>query len=1053
MNAQWIQLLAGLPPIADAALKMTAILVLGWLAHAALARCNPRWRVVLWRGVAVSLIAAPLLVLVMPAVRIAIARPAAPVNVTMAEIQQQAMPEAPEARSALDPMSAASGATVKVESPSWSDAARWLRRHFPATLAGLWVTVAIAQAFRVVRALRTVRRIVRRSSAAPRHAQQNLEEIAAQLGCRRDVALRMADGVPSPFLCGAFRPVIMLPRAMAGEDYREELPAILAHELAHTRSRDVLWGLLVQGLQIAVWPHPLAWRMRAAHAAACEEVCDALAAATVGDALSYSGTLARVALDLRVRTVTALNVIPMARVADVRRRIEFLKRRIYNMPIAKKWMIAAVFTGLLVITGITGIKISFAETIVGKSIGGQVMDKTSSVATLSGVVKDKQGAPVEGAEVGLYLTNFRAMEHKYLTSLTTKADGKFLFDNVPQLSANSGTYFTVMGSKPGLAWYGYVINSYNKDDLVTLRLGEASPLAGQIVNHQGQPVAGATVYCIINPGGYESIYVVPGWEKYACRTDATGHFRFAQLPANKKVNLTVIHPDYAITTGPVDTRTYDGGVDTGTENFRLEMEAAGTIEGQIVDADGSNRPLAGIRLFAENRRLIAWGNTVLTDAEGRFSFKNMPAGGYAIKPLLTTEQAQNSVVYTAYPVRLAEGQTTEGIKMEWIEGVPLRGQVLDSSTNQPIANAAVTVNQNVMRTSQRIWTGYTATDTQGYFELRVPPGNGSVSASAFNYVGNGSASESALNIQPGDTHAEVALFLRSNKPIAVSGVVLDPEGKPAGGVVVSSTSYQNEKTTTTADGRFRLDVRAESFGRPETMSVTALAPDKDLVGTAAIPQDAKSSVTLEIKLKPAGAVTGQVVDEAKDPLAGARITLLNRIAMNGRGFMLRSMGQPIQTDKQGKFRISGMIDGELYTIRCEYESHGTMTDNNLKGEAGHVIDKGVIVLPLADCFVELTALDESGKPVDGMRIFANGQNQPMQDRMRQTDKDGKLRMGPFVAGELFVQGSKSGYSPAPARVNLESGKTAKVELKVTRAGSSQGPTGTITSVLRRIMTF
>src|SRR5688572_19082709 len=70
MIGQWLSMLAALPPAADVVLKMTAILALGWIMHFALLRRNPRWRVVLWRGIATGVVAAPLIALVLPIVKI-----------------------------------------------------------------------------------------------------------------------------------------------------------------------------------------------------------------------------------------------------------------------------------------------------------------------------------------------------------------------------------------------------------------------------------------------------------------------------------------------------------------------------------------------------------------------------------------------------------------------------------------------------------------------------------------------------------------------------------------------------------------------------------------------------------------------------------------------------------------------------------------------------------------------------------------------------------------------------------------------------------------------
>ena len=51
-------------------LKITAILAAAWLAHLALARANPRWRVLLWRVTAAGLIALPAAAWSLPALRI-----------------------------------------------------------------------------------------------------------------------------------------------------------------------------------------------------------------------------------------------------------------------------------------------------------------------------------------------------------------------------------------------------------------------------------------------------------------------------------------------------------------------------------------------------------------------------------------------------------------------------------------------------------------------------------------------------------------------------------------------------------------------------------------------------------------------------------------------------------------------------------------------------------------------------------------------------------------------------------------------------------------------
>ena len=59
--------LVGAPVWGVLLLKITAVLSAAWLAHVALKRANPRWRVFLWRVAAVGLIALPAVALFLPA--------------------------------------------------------------------------------------------------------------------------------------------------------------------------------------------------------------------------------------------------------------------------------------------------------------------------------------------------------------------------------------------------------------------------------------------------------------------------------------------------------------------------------------------------------------------------------------------------------------------------------------------------------------------------------------------------------------------------------------------------------------------------------------------------------------------------------------------------------------------------------------------------------------------------------------------------------------------------------------------------------------------------
>jgi hypothetical protein len=186
--------------------------------------------------------------------------------------------------------------------------------------------------------------MARESRPAPAEAVAMMAGIAARLDYRGSVQLRIGDGAFSPFLAGLRRPVIVIPEAMLASAFAEDLPQALAHELAHLKGRDLAWMGALRALRIVLWWHPLAWRAGQAHATACERVCDAVASGVSGGDC-YSRMLARVALELAgARPAFGL---PLARPAQIRRRLEWLARGANAAPLSRRALAMAWLCGCL----------------------------------------------------------------------------------------------------------------------------------------------------------------------------------------------------------------------------------------------------------------------------------------------------------------------------------------------------------------------------------------------------------------------------------------------------------------------------------------------------------------------------------------------------------------------------------------------------------------------------------------------------------------------------------------------------------------------------------
>jgi len=180
------------------------------------------------------------------------------------------------------------------------------------------------------------RQVVRASRAALPDA-----ELALRLGEAREltrlrspVPVRLTQATMSPAVCGLFRPVILLPRALAETLAPEQLRAVLLHELMHVRRGDVWVNLAQSLLQIFYWWHPLVWLANARIRRVREEAVDeAVMVALRGEADIYAPTLLAVAKFALHRPRLSLGLLGiMESRSALRQRIE----RLVTLPVPRR---------------------------------------------------------------------------------------------------------------------------------------------------------------------------------------------------------------------------------------------------------------------------------------------------------------------------------------------------------------------------------------------------------------------------------------------------------------------------------------------------------------------------------------------------------------------------------------------------------------------------------------------------------------------------------------------------------------------------------------------
>jgi beta-lactamase regulating signal transducer with metallopeptidase domain len=165
-----------------------------------------------------------------------------------------------------------------------------------------------------------------RSTGAVPEFENLLDDAQRLAGLRRRLQLRLIDDAQSPAVYGLWRPVILLPRALAEKLSEKQLRAVLLHEAIHVRRSDVWVNCAQTLLQIFYWWHPLLWLANARIRRLREEaVDDAVMLALRDEAEAYAPTLLEVAKFAFRRPLASLGLVGILESRSaLRQRIERL---------------------------------------------------------------------------------------------------------------------------------------------------------------------------------------------------------------------------------------------------------------------------------------------------------------------------------------------------------------------------------------------------------------------------------------------------------------------------------------------------------------------------------------------------------------------------------------------------------------------------------------------------------------------------------------------------------------------------------------------------------
>ncbi len=160
-------------------------------------------------------------------------------------------------------------------------------------LVCLWVAGVLLMGYRSWYQWRSLVRIAREWAEPIPELEAALRGLARRFEFVRKIQVLVSDRVDTPILLGWFKPVILLPTAVALGFPRHQVELILAHELGHLRRYDHIVNLVQALVETLLFYHPVVHWISREIRNEREICCDTLVLhRTSGDPCEYARTLA-----------------------------------------------------------------------------------------------------------------------------------------------------------------------------------------------------------------------------------------------------------------------------------------------------------------------------------------------------------------------------------------------------------------------------------------------------------------------------------------------------------------------------------------------------------------------------------------------------------------------------------------------------------------------------------------------------------------------------------------------------------------------------------------
>lgn len=234
----------------------------------------------------------------------------------------------------------------------------------------------------------------------------------------------------------------------------------------------------------------------------------------------------------------------------------------------------------------------------------------TSLPSLTGVVYDDAGKPLEGVALQIMPVGRESATSDAQGQFRVKWDKSNWGQNPPAL------YLLARHAERNLAAAELAGEAGSRME-VKLRPGVT--LAGQVVDANGKPIAGANILVMFWGANWRSTIL----STHGTKTDTQGRYEVGAMPSEQRYDIHASGGDYGYVRTEADTAGTTGNrVAVNTVTLPLANLA---VSGQVVDVAGTPIPRANVSCYAGGESGQP-NRHVQTDAKGRFTLERVCAG-------------------------------------------------------------------------------------------------------------------------------------------------------------------------------------------------------------------------------------------------------------------------------------------------------------------------------------------------------------------------------------------------------------------------------------------